>query len=146
MKRWLAIALLLCACGGASENSTSGPPNIVLIISDDHGYRDFGFMGSEIAHTPHLDRLAEEGTFFPFGYATASLCRPSLRSLLTGLHPIQFDHREQQLIRKGLPASPGSPLRNAILATTARARASPGNNSSSWSPVADAESRSPVIS
>jgi arylsulfatase A-like enzyme len=88
------------------------PPNIVLIISDDHGYQDFGFMGSEIVHTPHLDRLAEEGTLFPFGYTTASVCRPSLRSLLTGLHPIQFDYRVQQLVRKGIPASPWSPLRD----------------------------------
>lgn len=112
MKRWLVSALLLCACGAPSEDFASGPPNIVLIISDDHGYKDFGFMGSEIAHTPHLDRLAEEGTFFPFGYATASLCRPSLRSLLTGLHPIQFDLREQQLVRKGIPASPRSSMRD----------------------------------
>jgi arylsulfatase A-like enzyme len=110
MKRWLATALLLCACGAPAENGASEPPNIVLIISDDQGYKDFGFMGSEIAHTPNLDRLAEQGTFFPFGYATASLCRPSLRSLLTGLQPIQFDYREQQLVRKGIPASPRSPL------------------------------------
>jgi arylsulfatase A-like enzyme len=113
MSRWFAVALLvLCACGGSSENPEGRPPNIVLIIGDDHGYRDFGFMGSEIARTPHLDRLAEEGTLFPFGYATASVCRPSLRSLLTGLHPIQFDLREQQLRRAGIPASPATPLRD----------------------------------
>jgi arylsulfatase A-like enzyme len=112
MTRWLAMALLLCACGAAPEQAPNESPNIVLIISDDQGYRDFGFMGSEIAHTPNLDRLAEEGTVFPFGYATASLCRPSLRSLLTGLQPIQFDHWEQQLARKGIPPSPRSPLRD----------------------------------
>jgi arylsulfatase A-like enzyme len=112
MNRWLAIALLLCACGPSPENGEARPPNIVLLISDDHGYRDFGFMGSEIAHTPHLDRLAAEGTLFPFGYATANVCRPSLRSLLTGLHPIQFDIREQQLVRIGIPASPSPPMRD----------------------------------
>jgi arylsulfatase A-like enzyme len=112
MNRWLAIALFLCACGASSENVATGPPNIVLIISDDQGYRDFGFMGSKIAHTPRLDRLAEEGTVFPVGYATASVCRPSLRSLLTGLYPIQFDRREQQLNRRGIPPSPRTPLRD----------------------------------
>jgi uncharacterized sulfatase len=113
MRRWLCAALLLlCACGGASENSGGRPPNIVLIIGDDHGYRDFGFMGSEIAHTPNLDRLAAGGTVFPSGYSTASVCRPALRSLLTGLHPVQFDLREQQLVRKGIPASPKTPMRD----------------------------------
>ena len=42
-------------------------PNIVLIISDDHAYRDFGFMGNTQVHTPHLDRLAKQSAFFPNG-------------------------------------------------------------------------------
>lgn len=36
--------------------------NIVLLISDDDDYEHFGFMGSEIAHTPTLDKLADAGT------------------------------------------------------------------------------------
>ena len=35
-------------------------PNIILIISDDQGYRDLGCFGSEEVLTPNLDRLAEE--------------------------------------------------------------------------------------
>jgi uncharacterized sulfatase len=113
MKRGLAVALLLvCACGAGPPEAEPPPPNIVLIIGDDHGFRDFGFMGSQIAHTPNLDRLAEGGTVFPFGYSTASVCRPSLRSLLTGLHPIEFDRREQRLLRTGIPPSPRTPLRD----------------------------------
>jgi uncharacterized sulfatase len=113
VNRWLSAALLiLCAAGCTGGNGNARPPNIVLIIGDDHGYRDFGFMGSEIAHTPHLDRLAAGGVVFPFGYSTASVCRPSLRTLLTGLHPIQFDRRQQQRIRDGIPGSPRTPLRD----------------------------------
>jgi uncharacterized sulfatase len=113
MKRRLAVALLLvCACGAGPDGADPRPPNIVLIIGDDHGYRDFGFMGSEIAHTPNLDRLAAGGTVFPFGYSTASVCRPALRSLLTGLYPIEFDRREQRLRREGIPPSPRTPLRD----------------------------------
>lgn len=97
--RRIAVTLLLCLLACSSNESADLPPNIVLIIGDDHGYGDFGFMGSEIARTPNLDRLAESGTYFPTGYSTASLCRPSLRSLLTGLHPIQFDRREVLLGR-----------------------------------------------
>jgi uncharacterized sulfatase len=81
-------------------------PNIVLIIGDDHGYPDFGFMGSAYVETPHLDRLAEEGTVFTHGYNTASLCVPSLRTLLTGLYPHQFVLRRRVLSSLGLWRSP----------------------------------------
>lgn len=65
------------------------PPNIVLIISDDQCYRDFGFMGNESVHTPHLDELAAGATRFPNGYVPSSVCSPSLATLLTGLYPHQ---------------------------------------------------------
>lgn len=62
-------------------------PNVVLIISDDHAWNDYGFMGHEIIETPRLDHLAEESVTFTRGYVTVPLCRPSLASLFTGLHP-----------------------------------------------------------
>ena len=34
------------------------PPNIVLLIGDDHGYPYFGFMGDETVITPSMDALA----------------------------------------------------------------------------------------
>ena len=67
----------------------AAPPNIVYIIADDHTYRDFGFMGSPDALTPHLDRLAAQSARFPNGYVTTSLCSPSLGVLLTGRYPHQ---------------------------------------------------------
>ena len=53
-------------------------PNIVLIISDDQGWMDYGFMGHPVIHTPHLDRLARESIVFRRGYVPTALCRPSL--------------------------------------------------------------------
>jgi len=38
-------------------------PNVLLIISDDQGYGDFGFTGNELADTPVLDGLSKEGAF-----------------------------------------------------------------------------------
>jgi arylsulfatase A-like enzyme len=114
VRAWLVLAAaLFCACGGVGEAPSAAPPNIVLIIGDDHGYPDFGFMGSEIVQTPHLDRLAASGTVFPSGYSTASVCRPSLLSLLTGLHPLQFDRRQERLRERGVPPSPETPLRES---------------------------------
>lgn len=111
MRRFGALALCLAATFACAPGDAAvPPPNIVLIIGDDHGYSDFGFMGSEVAQTPHLDRLAAGGLVFPIGYSTASVCRPSLRSLLTGLHPLEFDQYEQRRIQQGVPPSPKTPL------------------------------------
>lgn len=65
------------------------PPNIVLIISDDHYWGDHGFMGNLDVQTPHLDRLASESMVYTRGYTPASVCRPSLATMVTGLYPQQ---------------------------------------------------------
>ncbi len=65
------------------------PPNVVMIIADDQGWTDFGFMGHEVIETPHLDRLAGESARFDNGYVPTSLCRASLATLLTGLYAAQ---------------------------------------------------------
>jgi arylsulfatase A-like enzyme len=62
----------------------------VLIISDDQGWTDYGFMGHEEVQTPHLDQLARRSLVFRRGYVTSPLCRPSLASIVTGLYP--HDH------------------------------------------------------
>jgi uncharacterized sulfatase len=65
------------------------PPNVVLIISDDQAWTDFGFMGHEHIQTPHIDKLAAESLTFTRGYVCDSLCRPSLATIITGLYPHQ---------------------------------------------------------
>jgi uncharacterized sulfatase len=65
------------------------PPNILLIISDDQGWTDYGFMGHPHIQTPHIDHLANESLTFTHGYVTAPLCRPSLASMVTGYYPHQ---------------------------------------------------------
>jgi apolipoprotein N-acyltransferase len=86
----LGLLPLLGACGA---DRAARPPNIVLVIGDDHGWPDFGFMGSELARTPNLDRLAQEGTTFTHASNTASGCRPSLLTLLTGFHTAELRSR-----------------------------------------------------
>jgi len=80
----------LASLGMASVRAADPrPPNVVLIISDDHGWTDYGFMGHPDVRTPHLDRIAREGLTFTRGYVPSSLCRPSLASIMTGLYPHQ---------------------------------------------------------
>lgn len=74
---------------GYAQQSVSTSPNIVMIISDDQAWTDYGFMGHPEIKTPHLDRLASEGALFTRGYVPGSLCRCSLASMITGLYPHQ---------------------------------------------------------
>jgi len=87
MKRIASLfVLLLFACMPAIA---ADKPNIVLILSDDQAWGDYGFMGHPDIKTPHLDALAERSLLFERGYVTSPLCRPSLASMATGLYPFQ---------------------------------------------------------
>ena len=98
----LAVGYLLARQGLADEkvsevrDSLNDRPNVVMILADDHCYRDFGFLGNDVVHTPNIDRLAAESARFINGYVPMSVCRPSLATLLTGLYPhqhgIHFNH------------------------------------------------------
>jgi arylsulfatase A-like enzyme len=72
-----------------AEEAKAAQPNVVLIVSDDQGAGDYGFMGHERVRTPHLDKLAAQSLVFPRGYVTTSLCCPSLASIVTGVYPHQ---------------------------------------------------------
>ncbi len=63
-------------------------PNVVLIVSDDHGFGDYGFLGNTAVRTPNLDQLAAQSAVYTRGYATP-VCSPSLATLLTGRYPHQ---------------------------------------------------------
>jgi arylsulfatase len=69
----------------AADSIAAERPNIVLILADDMGWSDLGCYGSEI-RTPHLDRLASEGTRFRQFYNNA-ICHLTRASLLTGRFP-----------------------------------------------------------
>lgn len=85
--RLYAIAILFVCL--TAPNLEAKSPNIVLIISDDQAWTDYGFMGHPEIQTPHLDRLAAESVTFRRGYVPDSLCRPSLATMVTGLYPHQ---------------------------------------------------------
>lgn len=64
----------------------SKQPNIVYIMSDDHGYQAISAYGHGLNHTPNIDRLSKEGALFTRATVTNSLCAPSRAVLLTGKH------------------------------------------------------------
>jgi arylsulfatase A len=76
-------ALLLCAAALSAER----PPNIVLFFVDNLGNGDVGCFGSKLHRTPHIDKLAAEGTKFTSFYVASGVCTPSRAALLTGCYP-----------------------------------------------------------
>lgn len=65
-------------------------PNIIVIVTDDQGYRDVGFNGSPDIPTPNIDRIAHEGVRFSRGYVAYPVCAPSRAGLMTGRFPARF--------------------------------------------------------
>ena len=63
------------------------PPNVVLIVADDLGYADVGCFGAADIRTPHIDRLAAEGTRFTSFCVAQAVCTASRAALLTGCYP-----------------------------------------------------------
>src|SRR6478735_6763020 len=61
-------------------------PNIIYMMSDDHGYQAISAYGYGLNHTPHIDALANNGMRFNRAYVTNSICGPSRAVMLTGKH------------------------------------------------------------
>lgn len=87
MRCTLVVTSVLLCCGPVMADDKK--PNVILIVADDQGWTDFGFMGHEVVKTPHLDKLAAQSATFANGYVPTSLCRASLATLLTG----QYAHQ-----------------------------------------------------
>ena len=91
------------AAGAAEPQAASRSPNVVLIVSDDQHWGDYGFMGHPHLRTPNLYRLAAESLVFRRGYVPSSLCCPSLASLITGRYP-----HEHWIVGNDPPEPPGA--------------------------------------
>ena len=89
MKTFAQVLAFCLLCLGSSFGNADDRPNVVMIISDDHAWTDYGFMGHKVVQTPNIDRLAKSSLTFRRGYVTSSLCCPSLASIITGKYPHQ---------------------------------------------------------
>jgi arylsulfatase A-like enzyme len=74
----LAALVLLASC-----QSETAPPNIVVVMTDDQGYGDFGFMGNPVIQTPEIDKMASRSASMERFYVSP-VCAPTRASLVTG--------------------------------------------------------------
>ena len=86
MRDLIAVLIVLVNVICSSQLRAAPRPNVVIIFTDDQGYGDLGCYGLKTAKTPHLDRLAKEGTRFTSFY-TQPVCGPARSALLTGRYP-----------------------------------------------------------
>lgn len=73
-------------CTGITTQKTE-KPNVVLILVDDLGWKDVGFMGSKFYETPNIDKLSKRGVVFSNAYAACAVCSPTRASIQTGRYP-----------------------------------------------------------
>lgn len=120
-----AVWLLVAGCDAPSVAPTDSaaarapsvpaqPPNVVLFVADDLGWRDLASYGNDFVDTPHLDALVAAGTRFTDAYSNGPNCAPSRASLLTG----------QDTPRHGIttvaPATRGKTLHRRVLVPETR--------------------------
>lgn len=79
---WLLVSVPTASALAVEQAATPSTPNFLVIVADDLGFSDMGFMGSEI-RTPHLDALAERSLLMR-NFHTAPTCSPTRAMLLSG--------------------------------------------------------------
>jgi arylsulfatase A len=98
------------SAGGAQGVSAQGErPNVVLIVTDDVGYADFGSFGARDVRTPNIDRLAKQGVRLTDFYA-APQCTPTRAALITGRY-------QQRVLLERALGSVGPALEQGLPAT-----------------------------
>lgn len=79
----ILIFLFALAFVSCNKETKVSKPNIILIMTDDQGYGDFGFMGNPLIETPNIDALAERSAQMTNFYVSP-VCAPTRASLMTG--------------------------------------------------------------
>ncbi len=97
---FIVVALMVGLLCSAAQR-----PNIVVILSDDAGFEEFGIYGVRegISNTPHIDELGRSGVTFAHCWGQA-ICGPSRSMFITGnyaIHNGAYDNSLHYLPGKG---------------------------------------------
>jgi arylsulfatase A len=95
MSRWfggLFLSFFIVYSFPAYTQTSTKPPNIVLILVDDLGWRDTEPYGNTHIDTPRISQLARQGMRYTTAYANAPVCSPSRVSILTGKNPARAQY------------------------------------------------------
>lgn len=91
---FFTVLILLCAGSRADllgqpqgDEKTDSKPNILLILTDDQGYHDVSYYGTEDIQTPNIDQLVTSGMRLDNFYTNSPVCSPTRAAIMTGRYP-----------------------------------------------------------
>lgn len=103
----LSLSLLIGCLSHAKVSAQDTPtkPNLVILLSDDHGYWDSTVYGAKDVKTPQMQKLADRGLTFTHMFVASPSCAPSRAALLTGLMPARNGAERNHSYKKSDVAS-----------------------------------------
>ena len=84
------LGLFLITCSENKTTSEQLPPNIILLMGDDHGWEETAYNGHPFLQTPVLNEMAAGGLRLDRFYSAAPSCSPTRGSVITGRHPNRY--------------------------------------------------------
>lgn len=88
----LAAAILVILAATPVGAADGRKPNVIIFLSDDVGYGEYGFQGNTQIPTPNIDSIARNGVRFTNGYVSGPYCSPTRAGLMTGRYQTRFGH------------------------------------------------------
>lgn len=106
--KYTICTLFLCFLTLQANAQKTDAPNIIIILTDDQGYKDVGFNGCTDIPTPNIDKIAANGVVFTNAYVSYAVCGPSRAGLMTGRYQDRFGFGRNPLlapndITQGIP-------------------------------------------
>jgi arylsulfatase A-like enzyme len=81
---YILLILSFLAINSQAQNKVP-KPNIIFILTDDQRFDALGYAGNKYAHTPEMDKLARQGSYFKKALVTTPICAASRASILSGM-------------------------------------------------------------
>jgi arylsulfatase A-like enzyme len=110
-------ALTLVLLTTLSISAQTRKPNVVVFLSDDVGYGEYGFQGNKQIPTPNIDSIAAGGVRFTQGYVSGPYCSPTRAGLMTGRYQTRFGHEFNAGGGDGMGGNFGLPLTETTIAS-----------------------------
>ena len=101
-----SAALMLSRAPWVFAAGDAPRPNILFLISDDHGKVDLGCYGNRHVKTPNLDAFAAQGTTFERAFTVTAVCTPSRTCFYTSLYPHQSGSFGFERMKRGVKVIP----------------------------------------
>src|SRR3982751_2829463 len=98
--RLLGMCVPVFALCGPAPAAQAGKPNILVILSDDVGWGEYGFQGGKDIPTPNIDSIARNGVRFTQGYVSGPYCSPTRAGFMTGRYQTRFGHEFNSVARR----------------------------------------------